>query len=162
MPRKKGINELIQKSVSITKEQNEIFLPRLMIKWGYISESEVFRQAISLLYRKMEPEYLKLSPNQEEKVKEKTEKEKFEAMNDEEYALSLTAIITKVPKTGEDVAIIHWFNNSVKVLSLKGFKDLPKDVIENHKKLQLDLPIQEKVKETSWANFLSSRYEIVL
>lgn len=128
--------------------------------WGFSSKSDIVRQALSQFFRKVEPEYLKPTVNQELKAKEISDKQKFEAMSDEEFAESLGAVITKLPKTGEEVAIIHWFYNSIKALSLKGFKDLPDDIVENHKALNAENPVKDEViKKATW---LKTTYGIVL
>lgn len=128
--------------------------------WGFSSQSDIVRQALSQFFRKVEPEYLKPSLNQELKAKELSEQEKFEAMTDEEYARSLGAFIGTLPKTGEVVAIIHWFYNTIKALSLEGFKKLPQDIIENHNTLQAKNPIAEEVvKQASW---IKQTYGIII
>jgi len=82
MGRVKG--NLIQKVIKIHPSQQEM-LDACTNNWGIISESDVFRQALTFFYRKMEPQYLKPSIQQMEKIDKRTEEEKMAAMSNEDW-----------------------------------------------------------------------------
>lgn len=60
----------------------------------YLSRSDVIRAAVAEFYDAHRPKYIyEKSPNQKVKRKEQLEEKNWEKMTDEEYALSLNAVI---------------------------------------------------------------------
>lgn len=119
MPNKS--QNLRQKVVKITPQLQEM-LDTFTEKWGFISESEVIRQAILFYYRKMEPEYLKPSFKQVEKKREQEERERVSAMTNEEYAENIMKARILRDKDGKKYAITLLLANKIKITPLEQIK----------------------------------------
>lgn len=164
MPRNSH-TKLVKKVVSITEVQNLVMLPRLMEKWGLISESEVFRQALTFYYRKMEPIYTQPTPLQEAKLEKIVEVKKFKEMTDEEYALQTMHALILPDQKGQKWVVMHWFGNTISAKPLEGCKDWFStrfDIVENHLTICKTLPIEEEIKKPSRVQLLSSMYDIIV
>jgi hypothetical protein len=113
---------LVRKSFLVHRVQQNM-LDELLSRWGFINESEVIRQAITVFYRKYEPEYLKPSVNQQEKLKQVEEREKMAAMTDEDYVKDIIRGEVLTAASGAKYCAIHFFGNSAKAIPLEEARD---------------------------------------
>lgn len=114
--------DLKQKVIKINPNQQEM-LDTFTQKWGFISESEVWRQALVFYYRKMEPEYLKPSATEQEKLDKKKNEERLKTMTDEEYVLNVMKALIFKDLDGEKV-VGHIGNNTVRFTPLNKIRSL--------------------------------------
>lgn len=120
MPREK--QDLKQKVVKITPQLQDM-LDTFTEKWGFISESEVIRQAILFYYRKMEPEYLKPSPRQQKEIDEARAKKEVEDMTPEDYAKHIMKARLFTTPDGKKVAVTMTIANTIKIWNLDTIKE---------------------------------------
>lgn len=131
--------DLKQKVIKINPSQQDM-LDIFTQKWGYISESEVWRQALLFYYRKMEPEYLKPSATEQDKISKKKNEEKLKTMTDEEYVLEVMKGIIMTDVDGNKMAG-HIGNNQVRFTPLNKIRTLIATdgwFLSNHLKLLAD------------------------
>jgi hypothetical protein len=127
-----------------------------------MSQSDVIRRAIEHFHDSSFPDYIyNKSASDLKKRQELDEKVKKETMTDEDFARDLKAVFGQLTTTGERVVIIHWFYDSLKALSLAGLKDLPKDVLENHRSILLTRSVEEELATHVGQAFLKNE-KIVL
>ncbi len=141
--------------------QHMEYIENLMNRKAFMSKSDVVRRAIEFFHDATFPDYIyNKSATDKKKRTEIEQKEKKEAMTDEDFATNvLEAPIYTTPT--ERIIVIHWFYNSIKALSLAGCKDLPLDVVENHKALNKITPILEELKKPNRSSFLKENKVIL-
>lgn len=129
-------SNLHQKVIKIN-DQQQAMLDVFTEKWGFVSESEVFRQALLWFYRKTEPEYTKPSPLQEEKARRLAEERRTAAMSEEEYNDEFVGgHVTGAQPNGKRYVLLYAWGNMVRPVELDllrtTLKQMP-DLAEVHK-----------------------------
>lgn len=116
---------LIKKVVKLHPQQKEM-LEEVVDKWGILNESEAIRQAITYWYRKMSPEYLKLTPRQQERQEMLKMERRIEEMSGEEYATDVMNARIMTATDGKKFAVLMSIANGIKVFPVEQVKDIDK------------------------------------
>lgn len=113
--------KLYRKVVKISENQQEM-LNVFLEKWGFVSESEVLRQAIVFFYKKWEPAYLQPSAREKGLEEEQRKAKKIQEMSDREFALEVVKGIIMKHRTGKEVVITLGLGNGFYVTQLDQIK----------------------------------------
>lgn len=162
MPRR-PIQKLLAKSILITENQQPM-LDAFMAKWGFISESEVFRQALTAFFRKYEPKYLQPSPYELEKEDEMEQKERLENMPLEDYARTQFHALVLSTQSGEKKAVIHNVGNSIRIIPLEKIREYFNDKIsdlEYHLAKVQEMPLDKRLDDPYFKTLLLDKHDIV-
>lgn len=115
--------KLIRKVVNLNENQQEM-LNVFTQKWGFISEADVIRQALTHYYRKMEPEYLKPSSREAERLRQQKEEERLARLTDEEYAREIMRARVFKSDTGKKYAVTMTIANRVKIWAMDTMREV--------------------------------------
>lgn len=143
----------------------EKLLNEIMELRGSNSRSQIIRDAIFEYRKSTKGFYLEDSPVMEAKRMQLAEKQRFEQMTDEEYALDVIHGLIFSNTSGTKFVVMHWYGNTVQAKPVAGCKDWfsPRyDIVETHLKLCEMDPIERAVKKPDVIRDLKSMYDIII
>ena len=159
----KNPNLAFERKAFVSNSVTERFISEIMEIRGATSRSQIIRDALFEYRKSTKGLYLEPSINESLKIDKLTQKRQTSNLTDEEYATNvIKAYVTTSPNSGERLAVIHWFHDSINALPVAGCKAWTLDIVENHKKINATTPIEEKIKEKASGEFLHRKYGIII